>query len=131
MGSGHGHMAPLSSDALAELVDSVRPYTMVPGDSLRDLVRKVEAVVEAGVPGDLVECGTWRGGRVLPFLERDGQYWGPPRDSAAVLDQIAHARQRGYAFVVLLWDDFWWLDSYHGLDSALRSTYRVVAEDRN
>lgn len=32
---------------------------------LNDLQRRVEAIVSDGVPGDLIECGSWRGGAAM------------------------------------------------------------------
>jgi O-methyltransferase len=47
---------------LASLVEDVRPYTMVSEDSLLSLAAQVTACLAENVPGDFVECGTWRGG---------------------------------------------------------------------
>jgi len=47
---------------LPAVLERVRPYTMVPRPALVELARQVRAVLEAGVPGAFVECGTWRGG---------------------------------------------------------------------
>ena len=41
---------------------AVERYTMVPRERIFTLVRAVEYVVKCGVPGALVECGTWKGG---------------------------------------------------------------------
>ncbi len=41
------------------------PYTMTHTERLYALYRSVRFVVEAGVPGDLVECGVWKGGSVM------------------------------------------------------------------
>ena len=40
----------------------VRPYTMTHPEELYSLVRSLEYIVSAGIPGDLVECGVWKGG---------------------------------------------------------------------
>lgn len=47
---------------LERLVTDVQPYTMVPRAALRELAAQVAAVLAAGLPGDFVECGVWRGG---------------------------------------------------------------------
>ncbi len=47
----------------------VRPYSMVPEFALIDLARRVRTVLADDVPGNFVECGTWRGG--ASFLMAD------------------------------------------------------------
>lgn len=47
---------------LAELIDQVRPYTMVPTESLAELGRLTYAALVCQIPGAFVECGAWRGG---------------------------------------------------------------------
>jgi O-methyltransferase len=47
---------------LPPIVQSVRPYSMVPHAALVDLARQTRVVLEQGIPGALVECGAWRGG---------------------------------------------------------------------
>jgi O-methyltransferase len=44
------------------LFDRVRPYTQTSRERVTALADAVEYVIRAGVPGDLVECGVWRGG---------------------------------------------------------------------
>jgi O-methyltransferase len=41
------------------------PYTMTPRERQYGLFKAVEHVVVAGVEGDLVECGVWRGGSCM------------------------------------------------------------------
>lgn len=47
---------------LSRLFDRVRPLTMLDDLALIDLVHVLRTVLEEDVPGDLVECGVWRGG---------------------------------------------------------------------
>jgi O-methyltransferase len=54
---------------LAQLVDRARTLSMVYEPQLHDLALKVRDVVDSGVPGDLVECGVWRGGSALLMAE--------------------------------------------------------------
>jgi hypothetical protein len=76
--------------ATTKLIESVRELSMVHEVVLRDLVHKVHGAVDAGVPGDLVECGVWRGGAA--FL------------MAAVLAQRGDDSRR-----------VWMFDSFEGL----------------
>jgi predicted O-methyltransferase YrrM len=51
-----------SADPFARLYRTVRPYTMSGNSRLRGLYSAVQQVVAGNVPGDVVECGTARGG---------------------------------------------------------------------
>ena len=51
-----------SSDPFARLYRTVRPYTMSGNTRLRGLHAAVRRVTARGIPGDVVECGTARGG---------------------------------------------------------------------
>jgi O-methyltransferase len=51
-----------ATDADRRTVQLVRPYTMTSSDRLWALIQSVRYVVAADIPGDLVECGVWRGG---------------------------------------------------------------------
>jgi 2-polyprenyl-3-methyl-5-hydroxy-6-metoxy-1,4-benzoquinol methylase len=67
--------------------------------------------------------------RILPFPERDGQYWGPPSDDAAAIAEFNRLRLRGALFAVVAWPAFWWLDFYAGLARELRSRYPCLVDD--
>lgn len=49
----------------AEIVRAVRPYTMTSNERIASLCEAVRYVSEAGIPGDFVECGVWRGGSMM------------------------------------------------------------------
>ena len=49
-------------DEAKQIITAVRPYTMTSNEKLYALVTAVRYVVDAGIEGDLVECGVWRGG---------------------------------------------------------------------
>lgn len=52
------HLGPLEAWRLSV----VRPYTLLDFERLSTLRRLVERIIAEGVPGSLVECGSWRGG---------------------------------------------------------------------
>jgi predicted O-methyltransferase YrrM len=52
----------LSSGEFSEIYRQVRPFTMLSNPRLRALHEAVHQVVERKIPGDIVECGTARGG---------------------------------------------------------------------
>lgn len=43
----------------------IKPFTMVPADRTHALYEAVTYVAKAGIPGDIVECGVWRGGQAM------------------------------------------------------------------
>jgi hypothetical protein len=48
-----------------EIIRRVEKHTMTTPDRLYSLIQAVNYVVDAGVPGDIVECGVWRGGSMM------------------------------------------------------------------
>ncbi|MHC4177692.1 MAG: TylF/MycF/NovP-related O-methyltransferase [Planctomycetota bacterium] len=50
--------------------------------------------------------------RALPFLERDGCYWGPPADDATAISEFERMCGLGADFIAFAWMNFWWLDYY-------------------
>ncbi|MEE4261234.1 MAG: sulfotransferase [Desulfobacteraceae bacterium] len=65
----------------------------------------------------------------LPFLERNGVYWGPPPDDATAICELDRLRQSGAQFIVFAWTAFWHLGYYTGLNAHLRSHYRCLIEN--
>lgn len=61
------------SDADARIIEAVAPYTMTSVERLLALMDAVRYVSRNGVPGDVAECGVWKGGSMmaaaLTFLE--------------------------------------------------------------
>jgi hypothetical protein len=49
-------------DEAKEIVRAVRPWTMTGADKVYALIQAVRYVTRHGIPGDVVECGVWRGG---------------------------------------------------------------------
>jgi hypothetical protein len=67
--------------------------------------------------------------RAIPFLERDGHYWGPPPDDVTAIRELDRLRKAGASFIVFALPAFWWLDYYKGLCRYLRSQFRCVIEN--
>lgn len=55
-------MAP---EMLAAIIKKVAPYTMTDAERITGLVREVERVAAERIPGQIVECGVWRGGSMM------------------------------------------------------------------
>jgi hypothetical protein len=56
---------PDLSDADKAIVARVAPFTMTSVERVAALCLSVDYVVRSGVPGDIVECGVWRGGSIM------------------------------------------------------------------
>ena len=67
--------------------------------------------------------------RTLPFLEKNGQYWGPPADDATAIAELERMRIGGARFVVFLWTAFWWLEHYADFARYLRNHFHCLREN--
>jgi O-methyltransferase len=47
------------------ILNFVKPFTMTSIERLYDLYKSVEYLTRATVPGDILECGVWRGGSMM------------------------------------------------------------------
>lgn len=66
----------------------------------------------------------------IPFLEQDGQYWGPPENDDAAIEAIEQMQENGASFVVVAWPAFWWLDFYREWSEHLNSRYRCIIQNK-
>jgi hypothetical protein len=64
----------------------------------------------------------------MPFLEKDGEYWGLPADSQEAIREIERMRQSGCTHIVFAWPALWWLDYYREMMEYLRTRSRCVLE---
>jgi SAM-dependent methyltransferase len=65
----------------------------------------------------------------IPFLERDGEYWGMPADGAAAIAEVERQRARGARFIAFYSVGFWCLDRFQDFAAYLRSRFPVVVEN--
>jgi FkbM family methyltransferase len=68
------------------------------------------------------------GRRRLPFLEKDGQYWGPPADSRTAIDELERLRRVGAAYIAFPQSSFWWLSYYAAFHRYLRARFRCALQ---
>jgi exopolysaccharide biosynthesis predicted pyruvyltransferase EpsI len=66
----------------------------------------------------------------VPFLERDGQFWGPPADDQTAICELQRLRNSGATLIAFTWHAFWWLDHYKGFVDYLRSTFPCAIQNR-
>jgi SAM-dependent methyltransferase len=76
------------------------------------------------------ETQTFYGHDVLPFLEKEGQYWGPPADNETAIRELARLRkEHAVGFIIFGWPAFWWLDYYQPFAEYLRANFRCVLQN--
>jgi hypothetical protein len=69
------------------------------------------------------------GRRTLPFIERNGEYWGAPADSASAIAELERQRASGTRYFVVAWTAFWLLDYYTAFREHLVSRYDCLASN--
>ena len=97
--------------------------------------RELAAVIPEKSRFVFIEWGQWGPGKILgrceaiPFIERNGLYWGRPADDSIAIGELERLRLNGANFVVFGWPAFWWLEYYAGFHHHLSSRYRRVLEN--
>jgi len=97
--------------------------------------RDIVSVVPFGGSFILVDEDEWKtdpllsGRKRIPFLERDGQYWGSPRDDVSAIAELERLQETGAQFIAFAWSTFWWFDYYVGLRQYLRKRFPCVLEN--
>lgn len=99
-------------------------------------VAEIEEQLPSGTSAILVDDGQFlsAGGttaELRPFLERDGEFWGPPPDSGTAIEELERMRRDGARYAVFAWPAFWWLEYYADLTRHLRANYAVQAGTDN
>ena len=119
-----GRNLPAELIALERQQNQISHEASVPtdADSWPQQLELARAEIAQLVPEDssfiLVNDDQWSdtqavsGRRAIPFVERDGQYWGPPADDATALRELERLRKAGAAYIVFAWPSFWWLEHY-------------------
>jgi hypothetical protein len=67
----------------------------------------------------------------VPFLERDGTFWGPPPDDATAISELERLRSAGATHLVIGWPAFWWLTHYEGLSSHLHASHSCLLQNEH
>jgi hypothetical protein len=65
----------------------------------------------------------------LPFIEREGQYWGPPPDNDTAINELERLRLSGADFIVFIWPSFWWLDHFTEFYRYLHMRFNCLARN--
>jgi hypothetical protein len=67
--------------------------------------------------------------RPMPFLERGGQYWGPPADDVQAIREMERLHREGAQYIVFPWVAFWWLEHYESWVKYLNRRGRCLLRD--
>jgi hypothetical protein len=65
----------------------------------------------------------------LPFLEKNGKYFGPPATDAEALAELDRARSSGASHLAVLWPAFWFFDAYPRWAARLRNVHRCLIDN--
>jgi hypothetical protein len=111
------------------------PLVNISDHQLRQAGEDIAEIIPRGDNFILVDDNQWdkskiaMGRHFYPFLERGGEYWGPPPDDVTAIAELQRLRRSGANFIVFGWPSFWWFDCYPGLFSYLRGSFRCVLEN--
>ena len=128
------HPADYSAE-LISLTRRVQPYTMTSVARIADTCAAVEYVVGNEIPGDIVECGVWRGGSMMAIaltLQRLGvrdrdlylfdTFTGMPRPTDPVIARGGMRAQDEWGQTEREHGNLWAYAAAEGVEQALRST---------
>jgi len=97
-------------EALVRLIPLAEPFILVDDEQIR-----------SGLPH----------ARAIPFLEKNGQYWGPPADNATAIRELARLQRAGARYLAITWPSFWWTEHYGEFYRHLCEKFpRVLKDDR-
>jgi glycosyltransferase involved in cell wall biosynthesis len=74
-------------------------------------------------------CEFLPGRRAIPFMEKEGQFWGPPPDDQTGILELERLRGAGARFIAFAWPAFWWLEHYAGFTQYIRERFRCLASN--
>jgi hypothetical protein len=103
---------------------------------MQTALKELSEVIPVGATFILVDEERWGGGQVLagrrtlPFLERDGQYWGLPPNGEVAVGEIERLRENGAEYIVFMQPSFWMLEYYPEIYDHL-SRYPLVERNGN
>jgi hypothetical protein len=99
-----------AKEEISRLIPPAQPFILLDQEQIR---------------GDLAHTA------VLPFLEKNGEYWGPPDDDAMAIGELERLRQAGATHLAVVWTSFWWLEHYVGFHRYLQEKFKCVLSGDN
>lgn len=71
------------------------------------------------------------GRAVLPFVEHEGVYWGPPAGDDAAMTELERLRKKGGRFLAFAWVSFWWLQYYSEFAAFIHDQYTCCLDSED
>lgn len=71
----------------------------------------------------------WDGRHILPFLERDGAFFGFPADDRRAILELERMVEKGARYLVFISSTFWWLTHYKGLAKWLELKAKTILDN--
>lgn len=65
-------------------------------------------------------------GRIIPFPEKNGKYWGLPADSRTAIHELERMRRMGFRFIAITWPAIWWLKYYSEFHQYLETHFNCL-----
>ena len=63
------------------------------------------------------------------FLDKDGQYNGPPQNDAKAIDEMERMRKENVDYIFFTSNTFWWLDHFDGFASFLKNNAQLILKN--
>jgi hypothetical protein len=102
---------------------------------LADTQAALQRIAQERAPFILVDEEQFRSalpsGTAIPFLEKDGQYWGLPSDDATAIRELQRLRAAGAKSIVFTWPAFWWLKFYPEFHAHLKRNFKQAYRSKN
>jgi SAM-dependent methyltransferase len=104
---------------------AVRPARPQDLDRLQEARRMLIQKIPTDEPFILVDEEQIRSSlphtRIVPFLEKNGAWWGPPPDEATAVSELKRLRGAGAKHIAFIWSTAWWLEHYKALHDFLQT----------
>lgn len=116
-------------------IDPLKAFMDSRKETIEQAARDLSHCIPAGESLILVDDMQWgnegitSGFKSLPFLEKDGEYWGNPENDETAIRELQRMRTAGEKYIVFGKPAFWWLDYYHEFSSYLRSNFKTLLDN--
>jgi glycosyltransferase involved in cell wall biosynthesis len=97
-------------------------------------IQEIAALPKFGGGMILVDDATWDLDHIddrswLPFLERDGAYWGNPSDDETAIQELERMRRSGATLLIFVWPAFWWFEYYTHFYNYIRTRFTCLLDN--